>query len=388
MFGLLVLGCAAGARAQLVAPPHSSLPGAPATLYLDFDGDARGAQTWDTYTPGNTPAYDVDGTAGSYSTQELSNIDEIWSRVAEKYSPFNINVTTVDPLIYNNSQATRVVVGGDGAWTNESAGGISNYFSFTNAEENLAFVFSQNLRQTPAVPGDPKKVAEAIAHEAGHGFGLYHQSIWREPFPHLLIAEYNPGTAEKAPVMGNSYSAARGLWWFGMSREGYGVMQDDMTVIASTTGVNANGFGYRPDDHANAAATLGVQDVLSIAPDLTLSAHGVIEQTGDQDWFSFHSDGGDATLLVDVAPFGPMLDLSINLYDGNDVLVRTRSTSSLGEWLQLPLAAGDYRLQVLSAGNYGDVGQYFISGTLVPEPAGIMGVIAAGVAGVIRRRKR
>ncbi len=388
MFGAVVLGCAMGARGQLVAPVHSSLQGAPATLYLDFDGDARGALTWDSYTPGNTPAYDVDGIAGSFSTQELSNIDEIWSRVAEKYSPFNINVTTVDPLSYNNSQATRVVVGGDGAWTNQTAGGISNYFSFTNAEENLGFVFSQNLRETPAAPGNPKKVAEAIAHEAGHGFGLYHQSIWREPFPHLLIQEYNPGTAEKAPIMGNSYNAARGLWWLGMSREGYGVMQDDMKVVASTTGANANGFGYRPDDHANAAAVLGIEDVLTIAPDLSVSAYGVIEKPVDHDWFSFHTNGGDATILVNVAPFGPTLDLSINLYDANDVLLISRSTSALGEWLQMSLAAGDFRLQVLSAGNYGDVGQYFISGTLVPEPAGIVGVFAAGFAGMGRRRKR
>jgi hypothetical protein len=386
IFGLVVLGCGVGARAQLTVAAHSSLPGAPATLYLQFGGDSRGTTIWDTYTPGNTPAYDVDGNAGSFSTQELSNIDQIWARVAEKYSPFNINVTTVDPGVYNNLQATRVVVGGDGAWTNGVAGGISNYFSFSNSEENLGFVFSQNLKQTTAAPpGDPKKVAEAIAHEAGHGFGLYHQSVWRDAFPHFLLQEYNPGTAEKAPIMGNSYAAARGLWWYGMS-QGYNVFQDDMAVVASTTGANANMFGYRPDDHANAAVALGIQDVLTIAPDLTVSAHGVIETTSDQDWFSFHTDGGDATIVVDVAPFGPMLDLSFNLYDANNLLLGSRATSSLGEWMEMGLAVGDYRLQVLSVGNYGDVGQYFISGTLVPEPGGL--AIAVLYALWMRRGRR
>ena len=85
------------ARADLTVPAYSSLPGVPATLYLDFNGDFT--PSFGPYSNITTPAYDIDGNTSSFSTQELSNIQHIWSGVAEKYSPFNINVTTVDPGI-------------------------------------------------------------------------------------------------------------------------------------------------------------------------------------------------------------------------------------------------------------------------------------------------
>ncbi|HEX8523707.1 MAG TPA: PEP-CTERM sorting domain-containing protein [Tepidisphaeraceae bacterium] len=358
-------------------PARNSLPGAPATLFLDFDGDFTGS--WDGYTPGNTPAYDLDGNASSFNAQEISNIDEIWSRVAEKFSPFNLNVTTVDPGSFNNYQATKIVIGGNGAWVGQAAGGISDFYSFTDFHENLGFVFSGIWN------GDTKRVAEASAHEAGHGFGLWHQSVYNQPFGKPSI-EYNPGTVTKAPIMGVSYYSQRGLWWKGQSARSPLHIQDDMAVLASTSGANANLFGYRPDDHASTAAALGIQDVLSIAPDLTAEAHGVIEQTTDQDWFSFHTDGGFARLVADVAPFGAMLDLSLKLYDaGNNVLV-TRETGEWNELFGMYLPAGDYKLQIYSAGNYGDVGQYFIHGSLVPEPTSLL--MLAGTAALALTRRR
>ena len=226
-------------------PQLSSLPNAFAKLYLDFDGDSR--SSWGSYQPGNTPAFDTDGDATTYSASELSAIQEIWSRVAEKYSPFNIDVTTINPGNINNLQTLQVVIGGTGSWYGAVAGGVAYVDSFSSPGSstgvNVVYIFSKNLGG-----GAAKYVAEATAHEAGHAFGLEHQSVWSGG---LKINEYNQGDSLRAPIMGTSYYAARGLWWYGTSSDPGGPLQDDMAVIASPT----NGFGYRADDHSDVAGS-------------------------------------------------------------------------------------------------------------------------------------
>src|SRR5256885_17893 len=59
--------------ATVTVPLLNSLPGASATIYLDFDGEA--GSTWGSYNVSSTPAYS--GTAESMT--------EIWTRVAEKF---------------------------------------------------------------------------------------------------------------------------------------------------------------------------------------------------------------------------------------------------------------------------------------------------------------
>src|SRR4051794_1594311 len=72
---------AASSPLSAVPAMHSN-PGATAKLYLDFVGAA--ATSWGTYSVPATPAYDTDGDATTFSASELSNINEIWSRIAEK----------------------------------------------------------------------------------------------------------------------------------------------------------------------------------------------------------------------------------------------------------------------------------------------------------------
>src|SRR5690349_7034259 len=92
------------ADAALVMPANHSLTTATAKLYIDFDGIDYGTATWSGKTPGVVPAYSTDSDTANFSSRELSNIREIFVRVAEKYSPFNIDVTTVDPGVYNNKK--------------------------------------------------------------------------------------------------------------------------------------------------------------------------------------------------------------------------------------------------------------------------------------------
>jgi hypothetical protein len=108
----------------------------------------------------------------------------------------------------------------------------------------------------------------------------------------------------------------------------------------------------------------------------------------DLDYFSFTTPGGVANIVADVAPFGAMLDLSLSLYDANGTLLATSATSALGERLTYALDAGTYRIAIASAGNYGDIGQYFISGSAVPEPASLTVVLVFLAPLFCRRRDR
>src|SRR5687768_13861319 len=95
-------------------PALPSRPATPAKLYLDFDGDLTPA--WGQYAPAATPAYDTDNDPLTFSDGELASIREIWARVSEKYSPFNLDITTQDPGTLADRQTLKVVIGGSGSW--------------------------------------------------------------------------------------------------------------------------------------------------------------------------------------------------------------------------------------------------------------------------------
>src|SRR3954447_16233707 len=124
-------------------PALNSRPSANAQLYLDFDGIS--AFNWGGYNVTTTPALDQDGDALTFSSGELDNIQQIWARVAEAYSPFDINVTTVDPGNLTDGQTLKVVIGGSGSWLGASAGGVSFVGSFVNGSPNVAFAFPAML---------------------------------------------------------------------------------------------------------------------------------------------------------------------------------------------------------------------------------------------------
>ncbi|HEX4142129.1 MAG TPA: Ig-like domain-containing protein, partial [Pirellulales bacterium] len=190
-------------------PALSSLPGAAATLYLNFGGDT--VSSWGNESPGVIPAYDQDHDPTTFNDTDLASIKEIWTQVANAYSPFNINVTTIKPASMAHGQTMEVDIGGTGAWdSSQPEGGVAYVGGFTNASlPNLAFVFSGNLGD-----GDPTNTADAIEHEAGHMLGLEHQSTYSGT---TLVDEYNPGTAAAGPIMGVPYGSATARWWDGPS---------------------------------------------------------------------------------------------------------------------------------------------------------------------------
>jgi hypothetical protein len=343
----------AAATSGIAFAPLTSLPqlssnsGASAKLFLDFNGHTQAS--WGNYTNVVTPVYDQDGDRTTFSTGELSSIQQIWARVAEDFAPYNIDVTTIDPGNSNNGVTARIAIGGNWSdWFNNQAGGVAYIGGFYNGAPNVGYVFEDALSN-----GNARFVAEAASHEAGHLFGLLHQSTWNG---NTLVDPYSEGTAELAPIMGVGYYSQRTTWHNGATDDGPTAYQDDMAILAN----GSNGFGYRTDDFGSslalASGLLANGGVVSMA--------GLIGTNTDQDWFTFSTDGGAFNLTVNVATLGANLDGVLELRDASGtVIVTANPTTTLSATISTTLASGTYYVVVRSTGGYGNVGQYTLTGT-------------------------
>ncbi len=329
---------------------HSD-PSATVKLYLDFNGHYEA--NWGAYSNATTPAYSTDGDTTTFSSSELANIREIWERVSEDFAPFNVDVTTEDPGNFVAGGNLRVAIGGSSYdWYGAGAGGVAYVNSYSSFIANTVYVFTAQLAN-----GYAKYVAEAASHEAGHAFGLRHQSQWSG---NTKTAEYHPGSGNWAPIMGVSYTKNNTTWYDGKNSSA--IFQDDMALIAR----NTNGFGYRTDDYANTnsgATTLSTTGGV-------VAAQGVVETNSDIDVFELNVGTGQFNVDVDVADTGANLDVVLELYDSNNNLVASANPSTLNASLSESLTAGNYFLHVKSTGTYGYVGRYDISGTVVAGSGG------------------
>ncbi|GEM_PF-3007985 len=347
------------------APPVTSRP----YLFLDFDGDF--ASNWGSYSNITTPSYDMDGNTSEFNAAEITSISEIVARTMEKFSPFNLDIYTNrifssfnlptfldgDPASFANKQGLQVIIGGTSGWLGQSAGGVAYVGSFYNSLQNAVYVFSDALSDAA------KYIAEAVAHEAGHAFGLQHQSAWSGT---TKTAEYRGSTdgGLTAPIMGNSYSSARGLWSNGTSSSCSTCTQDDLAII---TNLSTNGFGYRLDDFGSTAGTASSFELVTGS---SVRSTGIIERMSDADYFRFDTLGGSVSFTAAVAQYGAMLDLRLELRDANDNLIavsdpaNTSNKVTLGGSLATTLSGGTYYVVVRSHGSYGDLGQYTLDGIL------------------------
>lgn len=332
-------------------PQLHSLQGAQWTLHLDFDGNLT--PVWGSRTNVVTPAYDQDGDASTFSDGELASIYEIWARVAEDFAPFNVDVTTVDTGNLDNGRTLKVAIGGNWSdWYGASAGGVAYVDAFTNGAPNVVFVFPKALSN-----GNARYVAEAASHEAGHGFGLLHQSTYSGT---TKTAEYSTGDANWAPLMGVGFYSAVTTWHYGQNSNGSTYWQDDLAILSKT----ANGFGYRADDYGNSLGTAGA---LAINGG-TVNQTGLIGRNDDVDYFGFSAGAGQLSLTVNVAQVGANLDAILELYNSTGTLLASANpTNTLGATLSAALDAGQFYFVVRNDGVYGSLGQYTISGT-VPAP--------------------
>src|SRR5262249_44133799 len=148
--------------------------------------------------------------------------------------------------------SSQIDVGGNGSWTGGTYGGIAQVGGYSGSSAGnpvRGFVFPANLGN-----GNAWYTGEASSHESGHTMGLQHPSAYSGT---TKTAEYQQGPGDgTAPIMGNSYNAQRGMWWYGLSSVSSTTYQDDMAVIGS------NSFGFKPDD---AGSTVSSAAPLAVA---------------------------------------------------------------------------------------------------------------------------
>src|SRR5262249_5839355 len=127
------------------------------------------------------------------------------------------------------------------------------------------------------------------------------------------------------------------------------------------------------------------------AGDQIVEKRGIIETTADGDCFSFTTSGGWVNLRVEVAEKGPNLHALLELQDANGTLVsrafspHSGTRETLGATLTANLGPGRYYLTVRSYGEYGDVGQYKVTGT-VPNAVNYPNLVAQRIEAQVLSR--
>ncbi len=155
---------------QLQADGTIPKPSGPTYLYLNFDG-------WT-----NCPYAGNGGNIGAF-TGTATDEDNILYRTAEEFAPFNV---IVEPMYGNGAYvstggATTVFVGstGGGDFTPADfldyphSGDSHDGHGFNTDPYDLAFV-DQNFQGLSTSPVRDASIANDVAHEAGHTFGLAH----------------------------------------------------------------------------------------------------------------------------------------------------------------------------------------------------------------------
>nr|WP_237447649.1 zinc-dependent metalloprotease family protein [Nocardioides flavescens] len=340
-----------------------SRPSAPAVIFIDLDGARVAGTAWNSKIPdGDHRGYSLDGDYSTFNDAERTAIQEIWARVAEDYAPFNVDVTTQDPL--GSKPGTKALVADSQSAANALCGGgcggvaYLKVFGSGGTRFQPAWIFPQNL-----AGGDPKSVAEAVSHEVGHNFGLDHDGY--------ASYGYYSGHGVWAPIMGAGYDRPVTQWSRG-EYAGATTGQDDLAIIAGSVPLVADEAGDTP---GTASTNLAGTKLITSASDRDVYALGTCNGT-----FSVFA------LPPPTAALGPNLDVRLDLLDsaGNvagsadpPVTMLSRTTArGLSAGLTVPLpSAGPWFVRVDGTGvgtpsdgysDYASIGSYTLSVTCTP----------------------
>lgn len=217
-----------------------------------------------------------------------------------------------------------------------------------------------------------KYIAEAAAHECGHTLGLHHDGTTSGDG---YYSGHGTGETGWASIMGAGYYSNLTQW----SKGEYSLAnntEDDLAII------NRKGCLYRADDYPDASA-----GAPRVGSGTSLSASGLIEESGDSDVMSFSAGSGPLSITVSPATLGANLDVAIELRNEQGAIVASANpVDAISASLSVSVAAGTYYLSVAGTGkgdplatgytNYGSLGTWRLSGTVVNPGASVAPVAA------------
>jgi hypothetical protein len=283
---------------------HSN-PGSKRTIYLDFNGEYIDGTSWNkNFNNGaawSALGFSQDADYSKFSATELAVIQSVWQRVAEDFSPFDVDVTTQEPIAgalersdsKDQTYGTRALISADPIIFKAcKCSGLAyvGAFDFIGTLQKLnqpAWIF------TLGVGDNPKYIAESVTHEVGHTLGLSHDGSTTSP--------YYAGGDGWAPIMGVGFYQPITQWSKGQYI-GANNLEDDYQVMAE------HGLNLRLDEDENNDAS----GRILLDP---ISAGGIISSPTDVDYFRFTPTmTSDYSISLDGATYSSNLDLRLAIY--------------------------------------------------------------------------
>lgn len=421
LFAGLSLGAASALRADqhtAGAPALNSRPGAEYTVYLNVAGfNYNGSwSAGELGLPGSTLAVGDVAANATFDAAQIGEIKNIWSRMAQSYIGFNVNVTTVDPAVAAGQAATdtarqafydatpnlmHTVIGSQvrggayisgtnplGKWYSTGADGVSGLGvvagTGANGGNHTNWMFTEDQQGAGFINGD--YIGAISAHENGHAFSLSHQGDWQG---NTVVNVYTNGDAAGTTTtpgtyvatIGNASDRQRVTWRVGDTTQDTHTVVNDVQRMLAQNSVALGGTGaadlHLVEDgigHTRPTAT-----TLALNGDGTVNfslATGVIVPVSEsspnpigaanytEDWFSFTlasastitltARDGTEFLTAGVADGVGTLRSTLGIYDVNGVLISmaTEDASTLFETYTGLLAAGTYYADVASFGGH------------------------------------
>ncbi|MDF2178910.1 zinc-dependent metalloprotease family protein [Aliiglaciecola sp. CAU 1673] len=353
-----------------------SKPGAAKQIYLDFDGGAFSGRAWGSGASYDTLPYDLDGDPSSFNATELSRIHEIWTRIADDYAAFDVDVTTEAPNQFGPNVGwllfTKDTDANGTAMPSQGAGGVA----YVNVWGRSNFTYYQPaLVYYNRLASAANYMAEAGSHEMGHNLGLSHDGTSTESYYRGLGA--NADLQSWAPIMGVGYDKNVTQWSRGEYPDA-NQTQDDIAIIG-----NKLGYAYDQEGNASSPQMLVIDsNGQFVATNRQTDPGNVVAdnkgtvQVGDSDWFQFMA--GTGNVQIEAVPAwaaftrtsrrGANLDIGLRLYDQYGQLVAdSANAEDTKASISTTLAEGIYVLEVYGtagtyASDYASQGHYYLSG--------------------------
>ncbi len=327
-------------------PLYESNPGAPITLFIDYDGGTYLNSSRNEIAMGGYNRTNSD--PNTFDAQEQADILASLDYLHHYFAMFDINVTTIESVRDNSKAWSWIII------TEDKSGGSGVYNTIARWDYARAWVGSSTVR----IENSDK--SRRVAHEMAHNFNLRHSGVWvtessecRKDDPKLFCKweDYHDWDRKYGPIMGGGGKGKRNGWSNDPNDKGLTVDDRMATIRSKITKFDSSTDGWRHDDFDNDKTY-----ALNMDENGGAFVDGILGSPDDIDTFKFTWGGGD--LIVEgkaVSVSAALLNISIFNSEKEKIWQSNEITNDVY------LSGGIYTIQVKSQGGYGEIGSYRLS---------------------------